>query len=315
MNTPDTLIIGAGVSGLSCAHHLMAEGLDCLILEKARGPGGRISSKRVDDSAVDLGAQYFTARDPAFVEQVEAWLAAGVVQHWTPRIAVIDGDGWTDSPDQQARFVGAPKMGALAHHMAQSQEIWAQTRISSVMDHHVALEDGRVLDFEHLVMASPADQTAQLHPDLQVPQQAPCWAMWVDIDGEQPFDAGFVKDSIIGWIALDSSKPGRSTQNRWVIHPTPEFSQQQLESEPDTVAEQLIQALRLVLPREFKVLKQGLHRWRYARPWSQDEGVREGILTPTDEITVCGDYLLGGRVEGAWLSGRLAAQRIIDQRS
>ena len=311
MNSPATLIIGAGISGLSCAQTLQNAGHDCLILDKARGPGGRISSKRTEQGAVDLGAQYFTARDAGFRAQVEQWITDQAVATWHPKIAVVDASGWVPSPDEQARYVGTPKMGSLAHHLAKSLRIQPQSQVTAVMENHVILSDGRMLDFERLVIACPADQAQQLLPDLAVPIQAPCWALWVDIEGEQPFDAAFVKDSSIGWVAKDSSKPGRNTQNRWVVHPTPEFSQEHLEEDPAQVSAQLLMELQQILPNDFQINQNGIHRWRYARPWPKDESNRVSFLQPSTHIWVCGDYCLGGRVEGAWLSGQQAAQSIL----
>ena len=62
------LIIGAGMAGLSCAAALGSVGHAVTLIDKARGPGGRMSTRRVDtplgQAAFDHGAQYFTARDP-----------------------------------------------------------------------------------------------------------------------------------------------------------------------------------------------------------------------------------------------------------
>jgi len=66
-------IIGAGMTGASAASQLRAAGAEVVVFDKARGPGGRMTSKRlVSDntalaqSSLDLGAQYFTVRHPRF---------------------------------------------------------------------------------------------------------------------------------------------------------------------------------------------------------------------------------------------------------
>jgi len=312
MSSPHVLIIGAGISGLACAAILADHGLSVTVVDKARGPGGRASSKRLAQGTADLGAQYFTARDPAFCAQVDQWAAQGCVAQWAPRLATATPGHWTPSPDQQIRWVGAPKMGALAHAMAGPIHITPESRVIKVGAGTVELEDGQTLSADHLVLACPADQTQALIPDLPLPAQAPCWALWMDIDSEQPFDAAFVKDSPIGWIAQDSSKPGRAGSNRWVAHAAPEWSQQHLEVSADQAAQALIQACREVLPSSFEVLAHGVHRWRYARPWAQDENRAQGYLAVDHQLSVCGDYLNGGRVEGAWLSGHHCGLALAD---
>ena len=59
-------IIGTGIAGLSAAHALQAAGQDVQLFDKGHGSGGRMASKRSEAGALDLGAQYFTARDRRF---------------------------------------------------------------------------------------------------------------------------------------------------------------------------------------------------------------------------------------------------------
>ncbi|MEM1053678.1 MAG: FAD-dependent oxidoreductase, partial [Pseudomonadota bacterium] len=60
----DTLIIGAGMAGLSCGTALAAGGIDVCLLDKGRGPGGRMATRRAEIGgqavSFDHGAQYFT---------------------------------------------------------------------------------------------------------------------------------------------------------------------------------------------------------------------------------------------------------------
>jgi phytoene dehydrogenase-like protein len=54
---PDLLIVGAGLSGLSCAVHARSLGLAPLVLEAAARPGGRAVSDRLDGFVIDRGFQ------------------------------------------------------------------------------------------------------------------------------------------------------------------------------------------------------------------------------------------------------------------
>ena len=48
-------IIGAGLSGLVCARSLADDGLRVQVFDKARGPGGRLSTRRAGDWHFDVG--------------------------------------------------------------------------------------------------------------------------------------------------------------------------------------------------------------------------------------------------------------------
>jgi phytoene dehydrogenase-like protein len=53
----DVIVIGAGLSGLACAHLLQRGGLAPLVVEAADRPGGRIATDRVDGFLLDRGFQ------------------------------------------------------------------------------------------------------------------------------------------------------------------------------------------------------------------------------------------------------------------
>jgi predicted NAD/FAD-dependent oxidoreductase len=51
------------------------------------------------------------------------------------------------------------------------------------------------------------------------------------------------------------------------------------------------------------------HRWRYAQP---QPALSLGCTWDADiTLGLCGDWLNGGKVEGAWLSGRALALRYL----
>lgn len=63
--TADTVIIGAGLSGLSCARTLAKAGIPFTLLEAADGIGGRIRTDEVDGFRLDRGFQVLLPAYPA----------------------------------------------------------------------------------------------------------------------------------------------------------------------------------------------------------------------------------------------------------
>src|SRR5690348_12324630 len=100
-----TVIIGAGISGLVLARSLSEAGATVVVVEKSRGYGGRMATKRVGTAVFDQGAQYFTARDPAFAKCVDGWREQGLVANWP------------DTPHR--RLVGRPSMTAVPKALAE----------------------------------------------------------------------------------------------------------------------------------------------------------------------------------------------------
>ena len=118
-------VVGAGVSGLLCARSLSEAGVDVVLFDKGRGPGGRLSSRRLPEPEgaealrVDHGAVDLCAPGPALAELLREAEAAGVLGRWQPREAVRDSAGQLRPlADPPARWVGLPSMSALARHWA-----------------------------------------------------------------------------------------------------------------------------------------------------------------------------------------------------
>lgn len=93
----------------------------------------------------------------------------------------------------------------------------------------------------------------------------------------------------------------------WTLHASAEWSEAHIEDTPERVASALIAAFR-ALGGEVPVVWSA-HRWRYA---ITESAVAEGyVWRVEDGIGLCGDWLHGGRVEGAWLSGRALAHCVL----
>ena len=106
----DVVIIGAGIAGLSAARVLRAEGRSVRVVDKGRGVGGRMASRRIGDARFDHGAQFFTVRSAAFAELVERASADGAAVEWT--------HGFDATPDGHARWRGSEGMTSLCKWMA-----------------------------------------------------------------------------------------------------------------------------------------------------------------------------------------------------
>lgn len=184
-------VIGAGIAGLACAQRLQAAGLRVTVLEKSRGLGGRIATRRIDSAiAFDHGAQYFTVRDATFDAQVELWCAAGAAALWSGRIVSVNQGLVEELPEPLHRYVGTPGMNAIAKSLAAGLNVQTNVAVRSVsrsLDRWL-LEDATsapIGPFDMLISTAPPQQTqlllGHLSSKLAVPisqvTMAPCWAV------------------------------------------------------------------------------------------------------------------------------------------
>jgi predicted NAD/FAD-dependent oxidoreductase len=316
-------VIGAGVAGLAAARTLTAAGHELTLLDKGRGPGGRTSSRQAPPYGFDHGAQYFTAREPQFRGQVSSWVEAGVVARWSGRIVTLGAGAPRPAGEADERFVGVPRMSALARHLARDLDVRCATRVESLeRDGSVWRVRGaqRALlgTFERLVVTAPPAQAAALigaasplGGQAAGIRMRPCWAVLLGMDTpyEVELDGAFCEDPSLSWVARDSSKPGRPPAEAWVLHATPEWTEAHLDRDPDEVVASLGQALeRLTGVPLPEIAHADAHRWMYARPEAE---IGVDCLVDIDRgLALAGDAYRGGRVEGAWLSGLAAARQL-----
>lgn len=324
---PRVAVIGAGISGLMTARTLRDLGFDVTVFEKSRGLGGRTATRRVDPGlSFDHGAQYFTVRDPHFVRHVEAWVEQKIAAEWTGRIVTIDGTNVRLKTDQTHRYVGVPGMKAIAHHLGAGLGVRLESRIVrlqrigkgwQVMD-AAGQSDG---PFSHVLVSLPAPQAAELLGDhalaaeVRAIPMTPCWAVLAAFDErvEAAWDGAFVHGSPLVWVARNSSKPGRDgSHDCWVLHASPEWSAAHQDVDRDTVKATLLSAFaRITAAATLNPIHLDAHRWLFsATPLSVDRLV---LFDDDTGLVVCGDWLAGGRVEGAFRSGVAAAGCILRQ--
>ena len=304
-------IVGAGMAGMSCGQRLSRLGHEVRLFDKGRGPGGRMATRRMEDGGTTLhfdhGAQYFTARDPRFVEQVAHWEASGVAARW----AAAGDDAWVGTPAMNAPLKAMAgelgvQFGTRIEQLVRDGEGWQidgegapDARFDAVLVAVPAEQAGPLLQPHAPAMATLADQTAS----------DPCWTLMAGF--EAPL--ALVQDTLrqrgpIGWAARNNAKPGRANEECWVIQASPEWSRAHLEEDAETVAAALLAELAEAnggpLPRQ---LGAAAHRWRFARSGTAGE---EALWDAEQRIGVCGDWLIGPRVEAAYISGLLLAEAV-----
>ncbi|MFM6985190.1 MAG: NAD(P)/FAD-dependent oxidoreductase [Hydrogenophaga sp.] len=114
-------VIGAGMAGVVAARTLLQAGHRVTLLEKSRGFGGRMATRRTEFGGFDHGAQYFTVRDARFARALQT--AQDQVRPWSvSTVRVLDAFGHvlaSAPPPTEPHFVAVPGMSALVHHWTQ----------------------------------------------------------------------------------------------------------------------------------------------------------------------------------------------------
>jgi renalase len=340
----DVAVIGAGISGLSAAKRLLEAGLDVVVVEKSRGLGGRAATRRVSvgngiEVPVDHGAQFFTARDPRFQDQVARWQEEGICFPWSDGFMTwSDGSlRGADTRWKDTRYACRGGMNQLGKKLGETVDVVREFQVASVsrdrgqwhLHADPAHESSPVLA-RALLVSAPIPQAMKLvgpwfsteqHEFANRVVYGPTVAVMV-VYGEgtlQPSWHGIqVRDpsSPISWMAWDSSKRiGGNSGGVAVIHGSPSYSSGWLAASGEDLkkagAELLREAAKIGGVWMNDSMNLAVHRWRYAHP--EGPCAPGGFLKAScdEPLYLIGDGLNGGRVEGAWLSGTFGAEDLL----
>jgi len=311
------VVVGAGLAGLTAARALN-DVHEVVVIDKGRGVGGRMSTRRVGDATLDHGAQFFTTHTDQFAAVVARWQAAGVAQPWfrgrLGPAGVVDADG-------HIRFRGVESMNAVAKHLATGLDVRTGTGATSIgqadgSDGWTVTIGDRSLHAEAVVLTPPVPQslallaagevvlTADDLAALTAVRYEPCLAVLALLDGPSGLpEPGAVdpEDGPIDWMA-DNQRKGISSSPAVTIHATADFSREHWLSPDEVVVAALLAAAGL--PAAPSVAQ--VQRWRYARPVVVHPA-RHLLAQGLAPLVFAGDAFGGAKVEGAVLSGHSAA--------
>ena len=310
-------IVGSGLAGLTAAIQLRSLGHDVTVFEKSRGPGGRLAAKRVTGGSADVGAQYFTSRNPDFLPFLRNFAGPESFGPWEGRFGFqTEAGNWEPFPDE-TRVVGTPRMTAITRALSVHATVVAETRVGKLArnDQSWRLLDtsGTQLgDFDQVIITAPPAQARDLLADSGLEELAsqlddpvsrvlPCWAVAAHFpESPWPHHEGMrCQHPALFWVANNSSKPGREDKGQWwVLHASPAWTEEHVDAPAEQVADKLLAAFQELTGFETPPDEWVTHRWLYAR---SEGGDQPGHLWfPDYGLGLAGDWLSGGRVEGAF---------------
>ncbi|USE34297.1 NAD(P)/FAD-dependent oxidoreductase [Endozoicomonas sp. SCSIO W0465] len=311
-------LIGAGLSGIKAASDLAELGHEVVVFEKSRGLGGRLANRRKPWGSLDIGAQYFTVRDPGFQQQVAIWLKAAAVKIWDFSPYRVEQGQLTPSPDDTVRYIGSPLMNQLVHSLSDNFAVHFRCEISTVEKSRdgwsLLSSDGDIFSgFDWLIVSSPAEQSRALlvscsdvMADVPESVHQPCWALGLATRGEIAEDVqGIFGDETVRWVSRLSSRPGfikaPDIDDVWMLHFSPEWSEQQDKKTTMDIGQTGLDWLRKMMGTEIEKVAECRHYWRYAniKPIAFNQPY---LVDECQQLAVIGAWCAGGRVEGAWLS-------------
>jgi len=296
-----TIIIGAGMTGLSAAKVLVEKGHEVTILDKGRGVGGRMSTRTIENAKADHGAQYFSVKSTEFQSLISDLQTENITKEWH----LVQR--------QNVRYIGAKGMNTIPKKMASNLTVHLNEKVVLIAKNELKTESGNTYDFDNLIITIPIPQVIDLFDASEISfsekdisvinsiEYDPCIAVMAVLKQATQIPSGgiILANQPVSWIA-DNFQKGITEIPTATIHASAEFSKKHLEDNLQEVTQEMLLSVNQWINPD-NIVSTQVHRWRYSLASKRYE--KDFYQIENQHIYLGGDGFGIGNVEGAFLSG------------
>ena len=314
-NPGHVAVVGAGLSGLSCAQTLQAAGVVVRVFERSHVVGGRCATQLWQGHLIDSGVQYFTAQSGEFKKELLTRL-----RQFRPIISpVLNQNGEVVPTTFGPRFYVLQGNNYFAHVLSSGLDLYRNTEVG-----HLNFKSAKIKvlheNYDAVVCATPMPHTARifgLHKPT-APEYDPSIVAFLEYGGTEIGKVreayGRVLDDPNGIIRksyCENNKVGRIVGNKtvFVVEATASYSRKFADAPSDSYLPALIKEHEELwgLPSKRQTAAFG-QCWKFGHPHTAQD--RPALNLPPGAF-ICGDSRAESRVESVWLDGQKAAQEVL----
>lgn len=325
----DVAIVGAGMSGLVCAQQLHQAGYRVVVVEKSRGLGGRVTTRRLHDTCADRGLSYLIPNGELTTSFVELLKFQGVLTVWTDTTHEFSADTQKLKAIKGAPLYIAPNgMSEVARFLGKNLEILLNRRLVGLsLDNnfwHLQFEAGNPeIVAKAVVVAIPAPQALTLLEPFAAPlvldslrsmEFSACISVIAGYPAKMSLPSWqrvkFIDDDTLAWVVNDGSKRSQMRSPVFVFHSSAKFAQNSIDAEDlQPIGQILLDSAAKLFPELSTPDWLQVDRWRYAFATTPLADTCLNARTP-QPLICCGDWCGSDRLESAMRSGIAAAEQI-----
>ena len=157
-------VIGSGISGATIAH-LLSQKHSVDLFDKARGPGGRSSFKRLDKTkGFDHGTQYISPKSPAFKKFINNLINKKILKKWSGNHLFLNKVKKENK--NHLKIIGRKGNNDISKYLLKNIKCYFQTELKKI-DYNekkwvLTFSDGSKKIYEKLILTCPFAQLRKL---------------------------------------------------------------------------------------------------------------------------------------------------------
>ena len=317
----DFCILGSGVAGSTIAS-LLKKKYSVHVIEKARGPGGRASNKKLTKNFnFDHGVQYISPKSKIFTKYIKKLVKKKLMKKWVGNHI----DFTLEKKIKLNKFIGKKANNDFIKYQLKkikktfNRQIIKIERKNKIWE--VTLNDKSKYFYKSIILTCPFPQLKKLAKkylekkmmNLNI-RMEPNITTMIAIKNQNlaPVSSFKFNDNILAWASHENSKKRFNTTNSlWTLQSTTSWAIKMINKyKKDKKIENILisKFIDFTGYKKSKIIFKKTHGWKYS--CNSESSPYKSYWNNKLKIGVCADWFIGPKVESAWLSANDLAKKI-----
>ena len=308
-------VIGSGISGATIAN-LLSKKNSVHIYDKARGPGGRSSFKRLKKSkGFDHGAQYISPKSIQFKKFITNLRKKKILKKWSGKHIFLNK--LKKENKNHIKIIGCKGNNDISKYLIKNIKCDFQSELEKIQfinnKWKLDFKKNQIKYYDKLILTCPFPQLKKLSKKYikdpfikqKIKMDANITVMIEIKKTNKNISSYLFDDKILGWAAKENSKKRfKSKNDLWTLQSTNLWANKKINKNRENKEKNskilIDQFFKLTGIKKTKILTSLNHGWKYSsnsRPFK----IKSYWNTKLN-LGVCADWFVGPRVEAGWIS-------------
>ncbi|MDC3120927.1 NAD(P)-binding protein [Candidatus Pelagibacter sp.] len=308
-------VIGSGISGATIAN-LLSRKHTIDLYDKARGPGGRASFKRLDNiRGFDHGSQYFSPKTKEFRRFTKKLIAKKLLKIWEGNHKFLSDKKKENK--KHVKIIGVKGNNDISKYLLKNIKCNFQNELKKInfsnKKWNLTFSDGKIKTYKNLILTCPFPQLKKLAKKYiknsfireKIKMDANITVLIEIKKTNLNYSSFLFNDKILGWAGFENSKKRfYSKTDLWTLQSTFRWANKKINQNrvlKKTNTKILIDKFfQLTGINRTKILFSLNHGWKYS---SNSKPLKlKSYWNSKINLGVCADWFNGPRFESGWIS-------------